>query len=306
MKTSTASDDTYAPFAASWIENVLRFTNDFSNLYGNVPEADSTAEQEIGHNAETGPGGPWPALDCSRPYEIAGGLMTLAMAHLLASLQSMIGPEMALFGFQSVTRSIVETGARASWVLEPEIGIRERVVRSTLLELESVREAKLVEAAAGGDGSNFNRQVADLKIRLALLGIDEKLDKNGRLIGVDGRTLGSRLDSVRKFLPGLGVPRGEMWYRSMSGVSHSVLYGVTEYLKAGPADVTGKAKPVPELPIHAVANAAFLSLDAYLTVVQRHAELWGREAPKVASKRLEMKGELLSAINRPELRIHRS
>jgi hypothetical protein len=302
MTAPVSSDSTYAPFAGSWIAHVLRFTNHISERYGKVPESGSQAEQEIDHSVESGPGGPWPALDRSRPYEIAGGLMTLAMAHLLASLQSMIGPEMALFGFQSVTRSIVEAGARAAWVLDTGIGIRERVVRSSLLELESIREGRLVEIAAGGDGSNFNQKVVDLKIRLALLGIDEKLDKNGRLIGVDARTLGSRLDSVKKFVPELGVPHGEMWYRSMSGVSHSVLYGVTEYLRAGPADATGKTKPVAELPIHAVANAAVMSLDAYLLVVQRHSELWGRDAASVAGKRLEMKGELLSAINRPELR----
>ena len=170
------------------------------------------------------------------------------------------------------------------------------------MELESIREAKLVELASGDDGSHFNQRISEFKIRLALLGIDEKLGQRGQLLGVENQTLPGKMDSVMRLLSWLGMEKGEMWYRSMSGVSHSVLYGVTEYLRAGAQSVTGRTTPVPTLPIHAVANSAVLSIDSYLFVVQRHAEVWGRDASIVAGKRLEVKGELLSAINRSELR----
>ena len=193
-------------------------------------------------------------VDRSRPYEISGGLITLAVAHQLASLEMVFTSEMALFGFQSITRSIVEACARAAWVLDPSINIRQRVIRGCLLELESIREAKLVELAAGQDGSNFHLRISDLKVRLALLGIDEKLGKQGQLLGVDGQTLPGKMDSVIGFLPLLGIEKGEMWYRSMSGVSHSVLYGITEYLRADGQSPFGNTTPVPVLPVHAVAN----------------------------------------------------
>jgi hypothetical protein len=123
------------------------------------------------------------------------------------------------------------------------------------------------------------------------------------LIGFDNLTLESKTAAVTNLLPHLGVDHGEMWYRTMSGISHSVLYGITQYLRAEPLGNSGKARPIPELPVIAVANAVVLTIDAYLFTVQRHAALWGRDAASIIGKRLEIKGALLSAINRPELRV---
>jgi len=305
MGTGADTDESYAPFAARWIEHIQTFATSFAAGYSDQPEPGSTADLELNHSTESGPGGLWPRDDRSRPYEITGGLIPVAVAHQLASLQMPFTSEMKLFGFQSIPRSLVEACARASWVLDPDIDIRQRVIRASLLQLESIQEAKLVELAAGQDGSHYHQRISDLKIRTALLGIDEKLGKQGQLRGFEGQTLPGKMDSVKLYLALLGMEKGEMWYRSMSGVSHSVLYGVTEYLQADPSatdTTTGKTKPMPKLPIHAVANSAVLSIDSYLFVVQRHAALYGRDAGRVAGQRLIAEGELLSAINRPELR----
>lgn len=298
----TTPDSRYAPFAGRWVGHVQAFAAAFPLQYGEDPESGSIADQELNQNTESGPGGPWPRHEKSLPYDIAGGLITLAITNQLASLERLLVPDMALFGFQSITRSIMEACARAAWLLDPGIDVRQRVVRSFILEWESIKEGKLVESAGGGDGSRFNRQILDLKTRLALLGIDEKLDKNGVFIGVDGQSIPGKLDSVKRFLPVLGVDKGEMWYRSISGVTHSVLYGVTEYLQRGEVTSTGRTRAAPDLPLHVVANAAVLSVDGFLLVVQRHADLWGRDVQAVMAKRLEVKGQLLSALNRPELR----
>jgi hypothetical protein len=206
--------------------------------------------------------------------------------------------EISLFGFQSVARSVVETAARAAPVLDTSIDIRERVIRSSLLELENITEAKKVEVAGGGDGSNFNQGIIDFRIKMALLDIPEKTTNGGRITGLDGRTLPSRLEAVKGLLPQLGVSHGELWYRSISGVCHSTLFGITEYLEAGEMLPGGMTTPLPVLPVHTVANAVVLSLAAYLRVVEYHSFLWGRDASAIAAKRVEAAGELLSAINR--------
>jgi len=298
MSTSLGATD-YPSLAATWIDHVLTFTTDFSEQYGNLPEPDSAADQEMNHSGEVGRLGPWTHKDCSRPYEIAAGLMLIAVTHQLASLEQLFGPQMALFGFQSIVRSIIEACSYASWVLEPAIGIRERYVRSGLLELDSVREAKKVELAAGKDGAIFNAQISELKVRLALLNIDETLDRHGALIGIDGRSLPGKLDAVTRFMPRVGVEHGEMWYRTMSGVAHSVLYGIMEYLQAGTVGSDGFTSPVPTLPLQTIANAAVVAIDGYLQVVEQHAELWGRDSSAIAATRLMTKGALLSALGRP-------
>lgn len=55
------------------------------------------------------------------------------------------------------------------------------------------------------------------------------------------------------------VAHAEMWYRQTSGISHSVLYGITAYLRAQPIAGTKRAVPVPALPLIAVVNAVVLS-----------------------------------------------
>jgi hypothetical protein len=114
------------------------------------------------------------------------------MVHYLASLQSLMVEEMSLFGFQSVARSVVETAARAAPILDPSIDVRERVVRSSLVELDSITEAKKVELAGAGDGSHFNERILEFRARLALLGIDEKLNSGA----------GSSGSTVERFLQG--------------------------------------------------------------------------------------------------------
>jgi len=294
------TDGDYAPFAATWVDHVLEFSQEFATQYGNSPEPNSTAAAEFS-SPERGPQGPWQRGAASRPYELAGGLLMIATAQFLRSLRLLLVPEMALFGFQGITRSTLEASARIAWVLDPAIGVRERVLRGALLELESVRQAHAVELAGGGDGSNYHRQISDLKIRMALLGFVEKEDKRHRLIGFDGEVLPSLTRAVTSLVPHLGLDHGELCYRSLSGVSHSLLYGITEYLEVGEITTPGKTRPVPSLPINAVANAVVLAADSYLFTVQRHAALWGRDDAQVVGKRLELKAAVLGGLNRERI-----
>jgi hypothetical protein len=240
--------------------------------------------------------------------------LVTAIGHYLGSLQSLLLPEMTLFGFQAVTRSAIEGATRAAWVLDPAISARQRMVRDLLLELQSIEEARRVELAAGRDESNYDRQMLVLRVRAATLGIDEYYGKKnasspGSLprrepIGFDGQVLPTMTDAVAEFLPHIGVAHGEMCYRELAGVSHSLLYGVTTYLTG--VRIEGSAKrviPTPELPIQTIANAVAISIAGYLAVVERHALLWGRDAAGVKAKRLGAVGDLLSAIKQPEHQI---
>ena len=293
-------DPEYTQFAAEWVEKSLEFARHFHAGYARVPQPGSTADTEINHNSEVGPAGPWSPNATVLPYDVAGGILPIALRELLASLKLLLVPEMALFGFQALARGIIEGATRAAWVLDPSIDIRERVVRGGLLELESISEAKRVEDASGaGDGSTYNQRILELRTRMATLGIDEDVNGVGRVLGFDAQVLSKKTDAVEAFLPLLGLAHGKMWYRQMSGISHSVLYGITEYLRAQPVVGTKRAIPVPELPLIAVANAVVLSIAAYLFVIERHAHLWGRDAAAVAGKREEAARELLAASVRP-------
>ncbi len=128
-------DEGYAPFAGTYVDQVLDFAQEFSRRYGPDPEPGSVANDEISNSFEPGSKGPWPEAETRRPYDIAGGLCILGISHFVRSLRLLLVSDMALYGFQSVTRSIVESAASAAWVLDRGIDRRERVVRSLLLEI---------------------------------------------------------------------------------------------------------------------------------------------------------------------------
>ena len=52
-------DSSFVAQAAERVDGVLVFSTDLKSRYGTVPELGSTADLEIFHNAERGPGGPW-------------------------------------------------------------------------------------------------------------------------------------------------------------------------------------------------------------------------------------------------------
>jgi hypothetical protein len=288
---SSATSDTPASsfvlLAADWVQRTLDFGLEFKGQYPATPEPGSKADQEINHNLEGGPKGPWTAVDAWRPYDISGGILLMALAHYLVSLQLLLVPEMALYGFQVIGRSIIEGAAAASWVLDPDIDTRQRVIRAALLERDSIFEARKVEAAAGGDGSGYAQQILEFRTRMALMGVHEDVDRQGQLLGFEGKRLPQKTEAAGQLLKLLGLETGELWYRAISGVSHSILYGVTQYLSGKPILGTNRGIPVPELSVDAVANTVILSIEAYLFVVQRHAYLWGRDAAAVVGKRLE-------------------
>ena len=143
-----------------------------------------------------------------RPYDLAGGLLVTAIGHYLGSLQSLLLPEMTLFGFQAVARTFRPWKERLEppgcWI--PPSARRQRMVRDLLLELQSIWGSQAwVELAAGRDKSNYDRQMLVLRVRAATLGIDEyygkKASSPGSLprretgTGFDGQVLPTMTDA---------------------------------------------------------------------------------------------------------------
>ena len=126
------------------MDGVLVFSTDLKSRYGTVPELGSTADLEIFHNAERGPGGPWAPEQFGAPTTSLVAFCSW-LGNYLRSLQLLLVPEMALYGFQVIARSIIEGAASAAWILDPAINVRDRVIRAALLEHESILEARKVE-----------------------------------------------------------------------------------------------------------------------------------------------------------------
>jgi len=287
-----------APRTSTILRDVMQFSEAFALAASATPEPGSQAEQEMYHHSEVGSNGkPWTPKPARTPYDVAGGLMLFAAGQYVASLAQQFTDEMSLFGFQASARSLVEVSARAWWILAPEIGIRERVTRSFVEQWYSLEELSKVDVAGGRPTSEHDARALRFRTDVALLGIDEKRDGKERLIGFGGLTRPASTELIPKFLGSFGQAQGELWYRFVSGVTHSALYGVMNYLDTSQADAqTGLLKLAPRLPVMAVVNIAVLAITAYLGTIERHAALYGRDSEQLHGKRLMAVAELFDLI----------
>ena len=287
-----------APQAAAILREVMHFSEAFALAASPKPEPGSQAEQEMYHHSEVGADGqPWSSKPARTPYDVAGGLMLFAAGQYVGSLAQLFTDEMALFGFQAAARSLVEVTARAWWILSPEIDIRERLARSFVEQWYSLQELAKVDIAAGRPKAENGARALKFRADAALLGIDEKRDKNGHLIGFGGLTRPASTTLIPKFLGSFGQAQGELWYRFVSGVTHSALFGVMNYVDTSQADTqTGLLKLAPRLPVIAVVNIGVLAVTAYLGAIERHATLYGRDSEQLHGMRMTAVAELFDLI----------
>jgi hypothetical protein len=255
----------------------------------------SQADREMFHNGIVGPKGPWPPQALDNAFTLAGAIFIGAAGQYLMGLSQLVTSPMALYGFQVVTRSLVESASHAWWVLDPQIEARERVARAAVERWYSVQELGKVERVSGREVLERDDRALNLRVQLAKLGLEEDVNNRGRLIGWEGVRQPEATRVVTRFLSELGLRNGEFWYRTLSGVSHSTLYAVLQYQEASRNPHDERATMSPNLPLAAVVNAAALGTSSYLGVVARHAYLYGRDWEAVDRMRFRTVGSIFQA-----------
>lgn len=210
-----------------------------------------------------------------------------AAGQYLRSLRQLLNDDIALFGFQVITRALLEAAARSWWILDPGCSVRERVERAYDEQYYSFEELRKLAVALGGA---FAKQVTgDVRLRAdaAELGLHERTEKNlafGRPVGVGAPRLKST-QVVTALTSHLELADGERWYRTFSGIAHSALYAQIGYWEPVQGPRVAQEHLEPALPMTAIAHAAVLSMAAYLGAIERHALLYGRDWRQLQSMR---------------------
>jgi hypothetical protein len=289
--TPTRPTPTFASRISPILSDVLQFSGNFGAAASHGPEKGSQADQEWYHNTETGPGGAWGRKPVEFAYAVAGTAMIPAAGQYLAALSQLLNDEMALFGFQAVVRSLVESAARSWWILDPNIGVRERVERAYEERWYSLQELRKANNSVKPQPLKSHESLM-LKISAdaAQLGLAERTSNEQELVNVKkivgyGKRRPDSTDLIPEFLEPLGLPNGELWYRSVSGITHSVLYATMNFWEPGIVESSGMLKLEPQLPLITVANAAVLGVVAYLGSIERHALIYGRKWKDIEMKR---------------------
>lgn len=277
----------FAAGVGELVDEVVNFARQFGETADADPLAGSRANQELNHHEEVGPRGPWGRKPVEDAYNVAA-LLYGGAGQYLRALRQLLHDDMVLFGFQAITRALLEAAARSWWILDPECSVRQRVERAYEERYYSFSELQKVADTAGGD---LARQVANdtrLRVEAAELGLQERTEKNlplRRPLGV-GTPRPSSTDLVSALLSHVGVCDGKVWYRTFSGVVHSALYSQVGYWEPVLMPGSQRYQLEPQLPMTAIANGAVLSIAGYLGAIERHAMLYGRDCEQLEAERL--------------------
>ena len=280
------------------MRDAFGFVATFRSARGDEPEPRSDAWREFFTSSESGPGGAWGPETAWSAYSV-GGLAVMAAAQNLIALGQLLKPrqEVAAYGFEVITRAVLEASARAWWIYEPAIGVRTRVAHAKAVELHSVNEALKAEGLVEHQPAAFAVERDRVLREAEQLGLTftYSTPPRSRLLGFEGERRPNATPIIRDLLTSLGLRSGAaVAFPAYSAVAHATAHALLrnlEILRRTPAVATVIPRPIrPQ-----IANAVVLALSSYFGVVARHATVYGFGAAAVDAKRFAICGPILQA-----------
>jgi hypothetical protein len=281
------------------IREAGEFVDTFRAAQDQDPEPRSEAWREFYTSSETGPGGTWGPETARVAYSV-GALGVMAAAQNLIALGQLLRPrqEVAAYGFEVITRAILEASARAWWIYEPSIGVRVRVARAKTVELHSANEGVKAEQLVPDRPRLFAAERERLLNEAEGLGLTfDYSNPPRRLLGFEGQRRPYATPIIKDLLTQLGLRDGAaVIFPNYSAVAHATTFAMLrnlEIIRKTPAMATVIPRPTH----HQIANATVVALSAYLGVVARHAIICGFNATAVDMKRFTLCGPILQVIS---------
>ena len=196
------------------------------------PAPDSEASRELASLPTRQDGSLWDEDTARWTYAAASLLMTGVLDNL-GSIRGLIGEPMPAIGPRVLTRSAMEIGATAWWLMEPGIGARRRTCRHLVLSLISARRTAQVAEELGDpdgirDAQDRQKQVTDLISDLAILPPTGR----GFSPSIEGEKFPDATVLTAEMLKPCypGLIQAKVFYRTYSAVLHGQLYGLMNFM----------------------------------------------------------------------------
>ncbi len=187
----------------------------------------------------------------------------------------LIGAARPAPGIETETRSALEAGSVAWWLLEPGLTARQRVCRLQLLRRNSARELARSIAEVGEDPAVAgNETVAAIEAECHALGMASFTQGGDKLEGQERLKYTKRVQSLTDELGNPGA------YSIYSATAHAELAGIWRLFTQAGATLPDRQplySPAPNL--HATYAAADSSLKAMMGPIERIAWLFGWTVP---------------------------
>jgi hypothetical protein len=237
-------------------------------------ESGSAASSEVANREARLDGTPWGDRPVRSAYQHAQMATKLA-AEFSRCAALVIGEGRPAPGIETETRSALEAGSVAWWLLEPGLTARQRVCRMQLLRRNSAREFARSIAEVGEDPAVAgNETVAAIEAECHALGLAPFTQKGDEL---EGQVRPSYTKRVRAITDELGSQGA---YSIYSGAAHAELAGIWRLFAQSGATLPGR-QPIysPAANPEASFAAANIALKAMMGPVERIAVLFGWTVP---------------------------
>ena len=199
------------------------------------PAANSEAAAELANTEKRADGTPW-GENPPRTAYAAANLMMTAVLDNLAGIGKLLDEQMPVIGPTILARSAIEIAASVFWLMEPGIGVVNRVCRELTLSLTSARRAGQIArefqdqgftlpaevAAAAQDEARVLRRIADLGIAPPTAGYSSRVGTEQAIS--DTAATAAMLKAV---IPPSAPP--EFVYRAYSAVTHGQIDGLMNF-----------------------------------------------------------------------------
>jgi hypothetical protein len=205
-------------------------------------------------------------------YSAAGLNIGVAADHLDGISKVLDPADPQVFAPPSLARQALETSARGWWLLDPGLGLAERISRGFTERIFSVRDSLKLTVLPEEARRKVSRSIARIETDIVRLRLQPVRNKKGGLIAV-GKSRPSASELVHQLLPS-GI--GGSVYRDLSAASHGTLYGVISRLRAEPdPNQPGLHRGFLEVSIGPIVMLIGATLWGFLDAADRQVEIHG-------------------------------
>jgi hypothetical protein len=201
-----------------------------------------------------------------------------------------------ILGVEACARSAVENGAKAWWLLDPEIDAHQRIRRYWLEQLYSAFAAETLASQMGWalpvDELGFSPTSHRVRRSCLEMGLTVGGDRRKPL--VDGESRPTATDMVSDLLDATVFRESkEMVYRLLSATTHGTAYGMLRAYR--PTDETHLGERIVErIADHRIIeSAASVTLESFAVLMDRVVDFMGWDHWKITSFR-NMVGNLVT------------
>lgn len=203
------------------------------------PAAGSEGAAELVTGQTKADGTPWDE-DQPRTAYAAANLMMHGVLDNLAALYQLLDDRMSVIGPTVVARSAIEIASGVWWLMEPGIGVRNRVCRELVLSLTSARRAGQLVGEFQATGIDVGEAIAEaaqqearVLQRMTDLGIGSP--STGYSPSIENQKAPDATHGTAEMLKTVvpaGTP-GTAIYRPYSAVTHGEIYGLMSFMAPG-------------------------------------------------------------------------